>query len=161
MACTDQDVGARKTAESSSTSSSTSREQACCCGGVMRGRVLAGQEGFTCSERAAAVLGTPMLAEDQGFLALRSLNMPDAMRPAAAVTAQQMRPQLSRTCMKSSMVMGSFMSSLLISRISSGVLPAILRRMPFMAASRQMLVMSSPLHMQSRPTGGSQRGEGR
>jgi hypothetical protein len=39
------------------------------------------------------------------------------------------------TCKKSSCVTGSFMASLLISRISLGVLPAMRRRMPFIAAS--------------------------
>ena len=54
-------------------------------------------------------------------------------------------PLSQRTCKKSSCVTGSSIAAFDISRISAGVLPAILRRMPFIAASRQMLVMSSPL----------------
>lgn len=47
---------------------------------------------------------------------------------------------------KSSILMGSCTLERAMSRISAGVLPAILERRLFMAASRQMLVMSSPLY---------------
>jgi hypothetical protein len=60
---------------------------------------------------------------------------PAKIQAAAPKAARLQGPLIARTCIKSSCVTGSFMASLLISRISLGVLPAMRRRMPFIAAS--------------------------
>lgn len=47
--------------------------------------------------------------------------------------------------LRTSMLVGWLLISLLMARISAGVLPAMARRIDIMAASRQTLVMSAPL----------------